>query len=100
VSPFRNPFSMKKPASTFPKCSSCGSDIRPSPSSIEQDILRGGGSVTGGTGLGETLYQGVICKSCRRTYCLDCFETIKVTKQGQCAECGVSLSPLFADYLR
>jgi len=100
MSLFRNPFSKKKPAGTLPKCVSCGCEIRPSPTSIEQDILRGGGSVIGGTGLGETLYQGVICKSCRHTYCLSCFETIKEAKQGLCTECGVSLSPLYADYLR
>jgi len=100
MSLLRNPFAKKKPASDLPTCVSCGSVIRPLPSTIEQDIRAGGGFVVGGSGLNETLYQGVICRSCRRIYCLTCYEGIKKAQQGQCAACGIALSPLYADYLR
>ena len=100
MSLLRNPFAKKKPAFALPKCVSCGSGIRPTSTTIGQDILAGGGFVVGGSGLGQTLYQGVICKSCRRTYCLSCYEEIKKAEGGECTACGVALSPLYADYLR
>jgi hypothetical protein len=65
------------------------------PTTIEQDILSGGGLVTGAGGLGVTLYRGVICKSCRRILCYDhCYRA-----GSACGQCGGSMTPLFADLL-
>lgn len=86
------------PSSRSPRCSSCGREIPPTETTIGQDIRRGGGMIVGGGGLDQTLYEGTICRSCGRMYCLSCHDFSK--KGYNCPSCGSGLSPLFADYLR
>ncbi|HUU61689.1 MAG TPA: LITAF-like zinc ribbon domain-containing protein [Acidimicrobiia bacterium] len=77
-----------------PVCAACGRVISAMPTTIEEDIRRGGGRVIG-AGLGETLYRGVICDSCRRILCYDgCYRA-----GSPCEQCGGAMRPLFADLL-
>ena len=78
-----------------PVCASCGRIIPAMPTTIEEDIRRGGGRVVG-AGLGETLYRGVICGSCGRILCYDgCYRA-----GSPCPQCGGAMRPLFADLLQ
>jgi hypothetical protein len=88
-------FEPAKPAGPRqPVCASRGRVIAAMPTTIEEDIRRGGGEVIG-AGLGETLYRGVICGSCRRILCYDgCYRA-----GSPCAQCGGAMRPLFADLL-
>jgi len=97
---FKNLFGKKKQSANLPKCSSCGKDIPPTESTVGQDIRRSGGVIVGGagTGLDEILYKGTICRSCGRINCLSCHDFNK--KGFKCPNCGSSISPLYADYLR
>jgi hypothetical protein len=88
-------FVLRRP---LPRCSVCAGEIPRTDSAIGDDIHRGGGFVIGGAGLDETLYEGLICQNCRRIYCLTCHDPLQ--KGHDCPNCGQTLSPLFADYLR
>jgi len=93
----KKPSTTSRPTTRLPRCSSCGGEIPPTATTIGEDIRRGGG-VTVGRGLDQTLYEGTICRSCGRIYCLSCHDFSM--KGYNCPSCGSGLSPLFADYLR
>ena len=81
-----------------PFCSVCGKLIPAMGTTIADDIRARGGVVVGGTGLDETLYDGLICRNCGKIYCSNCEQAR--AKNHICPSCSSSLTPLFADYLR
>jgi DNA-directed RNA polymerase subunit RPC12/RpoP len=56
----------------------------------------------GGTilSMGEDLYQGVICETCRKTWCSSCWVTMMLDDKDICPTCGVRLVPLTSSHLK
>ena len=76
------------------KCSKCGNIIGQLPTTIAEDIRRGGGTVIGGNSLDIPMYKCTICPGCGSAFCLSC----QKPTADPCPKCGKSnLSPGFAD---
>ena len=76
------------------KCSKCGMVIGQLPTTIAEDIRRGGGTVIGGNSLDIPMYECTICPGCGSAFCLSC----QRPASDPCPKCGKSnLSPGFAD---
>lgn len=54
------------------KCSKCGNIIGQLPTTIAEDIRRGGGMVIGGNSLDIPMYKCTICPGCGSAFCLSC----------------------------
>lgn len=81
-----------------PICIGCSKEIQPLPGEDNVGILAFGGDtydVSGGT-----LYQGVVCTSCDRTWCSGCWVPMIVADNDVCTACGVRLVPLTEALLR
>ena len=76
------------------KCSKCGKIIGQLPTTIAEDIRRGGGTVIGGNSLDVPLYKCTICPGCGSAFC----DTCQRPGPDLCPQCGKSnLRPGFAD---
>jgi len=79
------------------RCSKCGKIIGQSPTSIAEDIRRGGGVIIGGDSLDMPMYQCTICESCGSAFCDSC----QRPNPDPCPKCGKSnLRPGFADLVQ
>jgi len=76
------------------KCSKCGKIIGQLPTTIAEDIRRGGGTVVGGNSLDMPMYKCTICPGCGSVFCDSC----QRPSPDPCPKCGKSnLRPGFAD---
>ncbi len=83
-------------SSTQPVCFCCGESIPALKGTIADDIRRGGGTAIGAE-LEQKLFEGVICRTCGRVFCMKCHNPGE--KGYDCPVCKHELSPLFASYL-
>jgi len=50
--------------------------------------------------MGKDLYQGVICESCRKTWCYRCWVPMMLEEKDICPTCDVRLVPLTSNHLK
>ena len=81
-----------------PICIGCSREISPLPGDDNVGILAFGGDVYDASG--GTLYQGVVCTTCHRTWCSECWVPMLVADDDVCPACGISLIPLTEALLR
>jgi DNA-directed RNA polymerase subunit RPC12/RpoP len=80
------------------ECAACSSEITLFSKGKPDDVVVN----VGGTifSMGEDLYQGVICETCRKTWCLSCWVTMMLDDKDICPTCGVRLVPLTSSHLK
>ncbi|MCJ7518081.1 MAG: hypothetical protein MUO42_00195 [Anaerolineaceae bacterium] len=90
--------SNSSPSDKSLKCTACRSDI-PLLSKGKSDdvVVNVGGTVLS---MGKDLYQGVICESCRKTWCYRCWVPMMLEEKDICPTCDVRLVPLTSNHLK
>jgi hypothetical protein len=80
------------------ECTACRSEITLlSEGKPEDVVVNVGGTILS---MGEDLYQGVICETCRKTWCSSCWVTMMLDDKDICPTCGVRLVPLTSSHLK